>query len=933
MFANRHLGYKEDVAKELLGTIGLNSLEQLEEECLPASIRQGLTEGLQNLPEALTERQALRRLKSYFAEDPAPISFIGQGYYPCDMPAVIQRNVLENPGWYTAYTPYQAEIAQGRLEVLMTFQTMIANLAGLHVANASLLDEATAAAEAVNMAYANGRKKGADTLLIDSLCHPQVIGVVRSRLSAIGLKLEEWDVTSGLPTTTDHLFAFLGAYPNTYGEVQDWTELCGAAKSQKVVPILCADLLALTVMKSPGEMGAEIVIGSTQRFGLPFGCGGPHAAFLAASKPYHRKLPGRVVGVSKDSEGRPAYRLSLQTREQHIRREKATSNICTAQVLPAVLATFYALFHGAEGLKDIALNIQGHAQACANALKEAGYTIINENFFGGFRVERTAPDTNEIETRIIDANTIALAFGEGHTIADLNTLYQQLGLGKTITKAEPGTIPLSLDRTSTILPELIFSQYHTETEMMRYMARLEQRDFALNHAMIPLGSCTMKLNAAAEMTPLSWPELMDVHPFSQKQTQGYKVMMDELGDWLAQLTGFSAVSFQPNSGAQGEFAGLLSIRKYLDANNGENRKVCLIPTSAHGTNPASAVMAGFSVVPILCDTEGNISLEDLKAKIEEHRENLGALMVTYPSTHGVFEEDIKEICELVHNAGAQVYLDGANLNAQLCLTSPGAIGADVCHINLHKTFCIPHGGGGPGSGPIAVAQHLAPHLPTDPTSLENLAISAAPYGNGSINAISWMYIAMMGADGLKLSTLYAILSANYLAQRLEAHFPVVYKGAKGRVAHECIIDVRTIAENIGVTAEDIAKRLIDYGFHAPTLSWPIANTLMIEPTESESKVELDRFADSLIQISKEISEIENGTYQYEESPLKLAPHPSQDLLGAEWTRAYSREYAAFPLPELKLNKRWPFVSRIDNVAGDRNPICSCDPALLYEGTQ
>ena len=595
-------------------------------------------------------------------------------------------------------------------------------------------------------------------------------------------------------------------------------------------------------------------------------------------------------------------------------------------MLPAVLATFYALYHGPEGLKEIAKSVQGAANNCADLLKAAGYEVLDENYFGGFRVATSAPTNDQIEVREIDANTIALSFGEGHTIRDLSTLHEALGIDAPTRTIADAPLP----RTSEILSESIFVKYHTETEMMRYMARLEQRDFALNHAMIPLGSCTMKLNAAAEMAPMSWPELMDVHPFSKKQTGGYETLMSELGEWLAQLTDLKAVSFQPNSGAQGEFAGLMAIRNYLDDNGGKERTACLIPTSAHGTNPASAVMAGFKVVAVKCDNEGNISLEDLKAKVEEHRDQLGALMVTYPSTHGVFEEAIKEICELIHEAGGQVYLDGANLNAQLCLTSPGVIGADVCHINLHKTFCIPHGGGGPGSGPIPVAAHLAPYLPTNPEDEGSVAISSAPFGNGSINAISWMYIAMMGGEGLKQSTRYAILSANYLANRLEEHFPVVYKGAQGRVAHECIIDIRDINANTGVSAEDIAKRLIDYGFHAPTLSWPITNTLMIEPTESESKEELDRFVDSLIAIRKEITAIENGEIDYEQSPLKLAPHPSQDLLGAEWTRAYSREYAAFPLPDLKFNKRWPYVSRIDNVAGDRNPICSCDPALLHE---
>lgn len=932
-FSSRHLGYSESVAAELLSEIGLSSWEQLVDESLPDTIKNELTEELKDLPEALTERQAHRRLKGYFTEGPSPISFYGQGYYPADMPAVIQRNILENPGWYTAYTPYQAEISQGRLEVLMTFQTMVCNLTGLDVANASLLDEATAAAEAASMAYTNSRKKEAETLLLDSLCHPQVKEVVKTRLHAIGLKVEEWEASEGLPAETDQLFGFIGAYPNTYGGIMDWTETCAGAKAEKIVPILCADILALSVLKSPGEMGAEICVGSTQRFGLPMGSGGPHAAFLSATKAYQRKLPGRVIGISEDSKGRPAYRLALQTREQHIRREKATSNICTAQVLPAVLATFYTLYHGAEGLQKIALEVQGRAQATATALKNKGVEILEENYYGGFRVKLTAPVTEEIETRVIDADTLALSFSEGHTVDDLEKLFQHLNLENPPQKQVAGTLPPELTRSGEILPESIFSLYHTETEMMRYMARLEQKDFALNHAMIPLGSCTMKLNAAAEMIPMSWGEIMDVHPYSRLQTAGYSSMMTELGDWLAYLTGFAAISFQPNSGAQGEFAGLMAIRRYLDNQGQEHRKACLIPTSAHGTNPASAVMAGFTVVTVKCDEDGNISADDLKAKVEKHRENIGALMITYPSTHGVFEEDVRAHCELIHEAGGQVYLDGANLNAQICLTSPGFIGADVCHLNLHKTFCIPHGGGGPGSGPIGVVEHLIPHLPTNPEEEGALAISAAPYGNGSINAISWMYIAMMGVSGLKKSTLYSILSANYLATKLEEHFPVVYKGAKGRVAHECIIDVRDINATTGVTAEDIAKRLIDYGFHAPTLSWPIANTLMIEPTESESKAELDRFIEALIGIREEIRAVENGDLAYEESPLKNAPHPAPDVITEDWTAAYTREQAAYPVESLKAHKKWPSVSRIDNVAGDRNPICSCDPALLGVGEE
>ena len=874
-FAHRHLGPSEADATEMAKAIGCHSVDALIDAVVPANIRspQAL-----DLPPAASESEALSELEAIMAKNEVCRSYLGQGYYDTIVPPVIQRNVLENPGWYTAYTPYQAEIAQGRLEALLNFQTMVCDLTALPVANASLLDEGTAAAEAMAMCAA-ARIKGT-TFFVSDRCHPQTIEVLKTRAEPIGITLEIGDEsTFDFAGKGDECIGLLLQYPATDGAVEDYTDIVERVHTVGGLAVVATDLLALCLIKPPGEWGADIAIGSAQRFGVPLGFGGPHAAFMSCTEAHKRRLPGRLVGVSKDADGRMALRLSLQTREQHIRREKATSNICTAQVLLAVMAGFYAVYHGPKGLRRIAERV--HAKACEVGGEGA-------RFF---------------DTVTVDGKR--LAFGESDGIEPS---------GKN-------AIPEKLRRTSPYLAHAVFNSFHTETEMLRYLRRLEGKDIALNLSMIPLGSCTMKLNATAEMLPVSWKSVNGLHPFSPaEETKGYAEMASQLESWLAEITGFHSVSLQPNAGSQGEYAGLLAIRGFHRANGHTGRDVCLIPTSAHGTNPASAVMTGFRVVPVRCDEQGNIDVEDIRAKAAQHADALGALMITYPSTHGVFEESVVEICEIIHAHGGQVYMDGANMNAQVGLCSPGAIGADVCHLNLHKTFCIPHGGGGPGVGPIGVAEHLAPFLPGKG---KVGAVSAAPLGSASILTISWMYIRMMGSAGLTEATKIAILNANYIAHRLQPHFPVLYRGKSGHVAHECILDLRPLKAESGIDVEDVAKRLIDYGFHSPTMSWPVPGTLMIEPTESESRAELDRFCDTMIAIRSEIQKVIDGEFDANDNPLKHAPHPAETLLLDSWNHAYTREQAAYPISWVRERKYWPPVSRIDNVYGDRHLVCTC----------
>ncbi len=919
-FSNRHIGPQGNSRRDLLEAIGYESLEALTECVVPSEIQ--WNEG-PDLPEPLSESEALAALKETFSKNRLLKPLIGQGYSGTIVPPVIQRNILENPGWYTAYTPYQPEISQGRLEALLNFQTMVVDLTGMDVANASLLDEGTAAAEAMSLALTQNPK--GSVFWVDEECHPQTIDVVVTRAEPLGVevvvgKIEEFEAKEGF-------FGALVQYPSTLGNVRDFTAFAEKVHAEKGLLTVAADLLALTLLKEPGAMGADIVVGSSQRFGVPLGFGGPHAAFIACVDQLKRKIPGRLIGVSLDSQGNPAYRLSLQTREQHIRRDKATSNICTAQVLLAVMASMYAVYHGPDGLREIGEKVYGLTSRLAKVLPN----VVNSTYFDTVVVDGAEGVISRAEEagyhlRDFGNGRVGISFDETTTEDDARAVAKLFGveLGTEIDE-------VLLPRESGYLEQDAFHSYRSETEMMRYLHRLEARDLALNESMIPLGSCTMKLNAAAEMMPVSWPEVSLMHPFvPQEFSVGYRQMLDELSDWLAKITGFAAVSLQPNAGSQGEYAGLLAIRSYHLDRGDENRDVCLIPVSAHGTNPASAVMTGFKVVGVACDDEGNIDRGDLTAKIEEHRENVGALMVTYPSTHGVFEEGIEEICAEIHEAGGQVYMDGANMNAQVGLTNPGLIGADVCHLNLHKTFCIPHGGGGPGVGPIGVADHLVKFLPGHGVldSKDN-AVCAAPYGSASINVISWMYIAMMGAEGLKEATGVAILNANYMAQRLKGAFPILYTGRDGLVAHECIIDIRPLAARAGISVEDVAKRLIDFGFHAPTMSWPVAGTLMIEPTESESKEELDRFCDAMLAIREEIDAIESGTIDREDNPLKNAPHTAAMVMATDWSHPYSREQAAFPVERLRRHKFWPVVGRVDNVHGDRNLVCTCDSVEAY----
>jgi len=913
----------------MLQTLGLSSLEELADKVVPEGIRQ--RQAL-NLPKQLTEEQALLRLRRLMERNKVLRSFIGLGYHDTFTPPVIQRNVLENPGWYTAYTPYQPEISQGRLEALINFQTMICDLTGLDVANASLLDEGTACAEALTLAAA--QVAGAKRVFVSDQCHPQTLAVVRTRLQALGLAVVTGDTADWKRDGTDSYAAVLVQYPDTLGVLHDYCTLAKEVHEAGALLVVAADLLALTLLRAPGEFGADICVGNTQRFGVPLGFGGPHAAFMSVKDALKRRMPGRLIGVSKDAEGNPACRLSLQTREQHIRREKATSNICTAQVLLAVMASMYAVYHGPQGLKNIALRVHGAAVWLARELMLAGLDIASDDFFDTLTVRvHSAEEVLKsallygINLRKVDATHVGVALDERVIEEELLNLLRAFG----ITKAQQAPdLDAAVEphfsgvhqRTSPWLTHPVFNRYHSETEMMRYLRRLEGRDIALNRSMIPLGSCTMKLNAAAEMMPLTWPEVGALHPFApQEQSEGYHAMFAELEAWLAECTGFDAVSLQPNAGSQGEYAGLLAIKSFHEARGEGHRDVCIIPTSAHGTNPASAVMCAFKVVAVACDEDGNISLEDLHLRLKEHTGKVAALMLTYPSTHGVFEESITTICRMVHEHGAQVYMDGANMNAQVGLTSPGRIGADVCHLNLHKTFCIPHGGGGPGVGPIAVAAHLKPHLPghmTWPDRQEG-AVCSAPWGSASICTISWMYIAMMGPR-LTEATKLAVLNANYIAKKLEPHFPTLYKGSHGLVAHECILDFRHFHK---VTVEDVAKRLMDFGYHAPTMSWPVAGTLMIEPTESEGKAELDRFCEAMACIQAEIIAVENGTAHATDNALKRAPHTAAFVTKTDWPHAYSRESAAYPLPWVREDKYWPPVARVDNVYGDRNLVCSC----------
>ena len=966
-FPARHIGPRPDDVAEMLRVLGVPSLAKLIDDVVPAEIRLGRALAL---PAPVTESELLEELHALGAQNQVWRSFIGMGYSDCVTPPVIQRNILENPGWYTQYTPYQAEISQGRLEALLNFQTMIADLTGLPIANASLLDEATAAAEAMTMVHAvapaAADDKPAETFLVSDACHPQTIEVVRTRAQPLGIEVMVADV-EGFDFARGGVFGVLLQYPATDGAIRDPRALCARAHAAGALVVMAADLLALTVLTPPGELGADVAVGSAQRFGVPLGYGGPHAAFLSTKDEWVRKMPGRIIGVSKDAHGHTALRMALQTREQHIRREKATSNICTAQVLLAVVASMYGVYHGPKGLRAIATRVAGLTTVLARGLARLGITVKHGAFFDTVRVEGSAADVaawtraaeaRRMNLRRIDARAVGVSLDETTRAEDVQALWDVFAeavtgggdgggkaraarftvaeLAREIADGDAVTAPAELRRTSAYLTHPVFNRHHSETEMLRYMRRLEARDLSLTRSMIPLGSCTMKLNATAEMVPITWPSWNRLHPFvPAAQAAGYRVIFKQLEAMLAEITGFSAVSLQPNAGSQGEYAGLLVIRQYHQSRGQQTRDVCLIPSSAHGTNPASAAMAGYRVVVVACDDRGNVDLGDLASKAEEHRDRLAALMVTYPSTHGVFEQEIKKICAIVHEHGGQVYMDGANLNAQVGLCRPGDIGADVCHLNLHKTFCIPHGGGGPGMGPIGVARHLAAFLPRHPVvetgGAQGIgAISAAPWGSASILLISWAYIRMMGAEGLTEATRIAILNANYIAKRLDASYPVFYRGEKGYVAHECIVDMRHLKKIAGVDVEDVAKRLMDYGFHAPTMSFPIPSTMMIEPTESEPKAELDRLCDAMIAIRAEIAEIEDGTAPREGNVLKNAPHTAAFLLAGEWTAPYSREKAAFPVPSLRDDKFWPAVARLNNVLGDRKLFCSCPPISDWE---
>lgn len=933
-FSRRHIGPNLAEQQEMLSQLGLKSINALIDKTIPKTIQTKF--GL-HIGQGLDEFSLLKKIKGIASKNIVARSYIGMGYYGTITPPVIQRNILENPGWYTAYTPYQAEISQGRLEALVNFQTMVTDMTGLDIANSSLLDEATAAAEAMIMLFHSAQKR--NRFLVAENCHPQTIDVLKTRANHIGIELSIQSTDTF--DFSDDVFGALIQYPATDGKVVNYSDLCQKAHDQGVAIAMATDLLSLALLPSPGDMGADVAIGSSQRFGVPMGFGGPHAAFMAAKEKYKRKMPGRIIGVSVDRHGNLAYRMALQTREQHIRRDRATSNICTSQVLLAVMAGMYAVYHGAEGIRAIAKRIHGKTKDLATALSAGGYHIVHDQFFDTIRIGlnnilddeiKNRAEFSNMNFRYYDNGDVGIALDETVSPGNLSDI---LTVFKTEKSSRTNGFDLQDTRANDFLTHSVFSNYHTETEMMRYLHRLETKDLTLNTSMISLGSCTMKLNAAAEMMPITWPEFAYLHPFAPAdQTQGYSALAKTLSDWLMDMTGLQGCSLQPNSGAQGEYAGLLIIRAFHLDNGNNHRNICLIPASAHGTNPASAVMCGMKVVVVECDDNGNIDVKDLKAKAEQHQETLAAIMVTYPSTHGVFEEAIGDICNIVHENGGQVYLDGANLNAMVGLARIGEFGADVCHINLHKTFAIPHGGGGPGMGPICVANHLIPFLPGHPI-LNNSetaihAVSAAPLGSAGILPISWAYIAMLGDDGLKASTEIAILNANYMAHKLQGYFPILYRGTQGYSAHEFILDLRPLKKKSGISDEDVAKRLIDYGYHAPTMSFPVPGTLMIEPTESESKKELDRFCDAMISIKNEIDDVINGKMDAEDNPLKNAPHTAHAIASDEWDHPYSRQKAAYPAPYLKNHKYWPSVGRIDNAYGDRNLMCTCPPVEAYK---
>ncbi|EKS7719394.1 aminomethyl-transferring glycine dehydrogenase [Vibrio vulnificus] len=940
-FVGRHNGPNHADQQKMLSTINAESLDALIAQTVPAQIR---LEKPMQLAEAQSEADMLASIKKFADLNQVKRTFIGQGYYNTFTPNVILRNVLENPGWYTAYTPYQPEISQGRLESLLNYQQMVMDLTGMDIANASLLDEATAAAEAMTLCQRAGKSKSKVFFVADDV-HPQTIEVIKTRAKYFGFDVVIGNVDA-LPQT--EAFGALLQYPSTTGEVRDLTDVIAQAQANKTLVSVATDLLASALVKPAGEMGADVVIGSAQRFGVPMGYGGPHAAFMATREQHKRTMPGRVIGVSIDAKGNQALRMAMQTREQHIRREKATSNICTAQALLANMASFFAVYHGEEGIRTIARRTHHMTAILAAGLTKSGYELAHNAFFDTITIN-TGDKTQalyakaqaaDINLRLLDGQ-IGISFDETTTVADIDALFAIFdvkenvnALSTDIAGNEFAAIPEACRRTSRFLTHPVFNTHHSETQMMRYLKQLENKDFSLTHGMIPLGSCTMKLNAAAEMIPVTWPEFGALHPFAPiEQAAGYTALAEDLKAKLCEITGYDAFSLQPNSGASGEYAGLIAIQRYHESRGEGHRNVCLIPSSAHGTNPATAAMVSMKVVVVKCDENGNIDLVDLAAKIEKHQENLSSIMITYPSTHGVYEEQVKEVCEMVHAAGGQVYLDGANMNAQVGLTSPGFIGSDVSHLNLHKTFCIPHGGGGPGMGPIGVKSHLAPFLPghiENGVEGKEFAVSAADLGSASILPISWAYIAMMGADGLTEATKVAILNANYVMERLRPHYPVLYRGTNGRVAHECIIDIRPLKEETGISEEDIAKRLMDYGFHAPTMSFPVAGTLMVEPTESEDLQELDRFCDAMIAIREEMTKVKNGEWPLENNPLVNAPHTQVDLMEEQWDRPYPREIACFPSAATKRSKYWPTVNRVDNVYGDRNLVCSCPGIENYE---